>query len=92
MSTIGRVAQLRESACHHAQDLVGPRRAALGLDVGVEDERQVVGGARQTVQALVLLQDLSISRTTGARLRDLRSEVARAAVAEHEQTARRRGG
>ena len=52
-----RVAQLRETPTDDAEDLLGPRGAALGFKFGIEHEREVVGGARQVLEAIVLIQN-----------------------------------
>ena len=84
----GRVAELREPAGHDAEHLIGAGRAALRLDVGVQHEGEVVGRAAEAVEALVLLEHLRHQSRDRSQARDLRSQVARSPVAEHEQAAR----
>ena len=84
----GGVAELREPASDDAQHLIRACRAALRLDIGVQHEGEVVCRAAEAVEALVLLEHLRNQSRDRGQARDLRSQVARSSVAEHQQPAR----
>ena len=85
-------AELGEAPGDDAQHLVGPGGPALGLDVGVEHEREVVCGAGEIRHPLILLEHLRRQARDGREARYRGPDVSRSAFAQDQQAARSRPG